>query len=68
MTPRHFTVTAFVVCGDSVALHWHQKVNAWLPPGGHIEPEQDPVQAVLRELVPLGRVPVGSSSETRSDS
>ena len=36
MTPRHFTATAFVVCGDSVALHWHQKVKAWLPPGGHI--------------------------------
>ena len=68
MTPRHFTVTAFVVCGDSVALHWHPKVKAWLPPGGHIEPTEDSVQAVFRALVPLGRVPVESSSETRSDS
>ena len=49
MTTRHFTATAFVVRGDSVALHWHPKVKAWLPPGGHIEPNEDPVQAVLRE-------------------
>ena len=51
MKTRHFTATAFVVCGDSVALHWHQKVKAWLPPGGHIEPNEDPVQAVLRETM-----------------
>ena len=48
---RHFTATGFVVHGDSVALHWHRKVKAWLPPGGHIEPNEDPVQAVLREII-----------------
>ncbi|MDP6453142.1 MAG: NUDIX domain-containing protein [SAR202 cluster bacterium] len=48
---RHFTATAFVVHDGSVALHWHQKVKAWLPPGGHIEPNEDPVQAVLREIL-----------------
>ncbi len=48
---RHFTATGFVVCGDSVALHWHPKVKAWLPPGGHIEPNEDPVQAVIREVL-----------------
>ena len=48
---RHFTATAFVVQDASVALHWHRKVNAWLPPGGHIEPNEDPVQAVLREVL-----------------
>ena len=47
---RHFTATAFVVYRDSVALHWHRKINAWLPPGGHIEKNEDPVQAVLREV------------------
>ena len=35
----------------SVALHWHRKVKAWLPPGGHVEPNEDPVQAVLREVL-----------------
>lgn len=48
---RHFTATAFIVHGQSVALHWHKKVKAWLPPGGHIETNEDPVQAVLREVL-----------------
>ena len=48
---RHFTATGCVVRGDSVALHWHPKVKAWLPPGGHIEPNEDPVQAVIREAL-----------------
>ena len=47
---RHFTATGFVVYGDSVLLHWHKKVLEWLPPGGHIEPNEDPVQAVIREV------------------
>jgi 8-oxo-dGTP diphosphatase len=47
---RHFTATGFVVHDDSIALHWHRKVKAWLPPGGHIEANEDPVQAVLREI------------------
>lgn len=48
---RHFTATGFVVYRGSVALHWHPKVKAWLPPGGHIEPNEDPVQAVKREIL-----------------
>ena len=47
---RHFTATGFVVHGGAVALHWHPKVQAWLPPGGHIDENEDPVQAVLREI------------------
>jgi 8-oxo-dGTP pyrophosphatase MutT (NUDIX family) len=47
---RHFTATGFVVHENHVLLHWHPKVKAWLPPGGHIEPNEDPVQAVLREI------------------
>ena len=48
---RHFVATAFVVYGDAVLLHWHRKVKGWLPPGGHVEPNEDPVQAVLREVL-----------------
>ena len=48
--PRHFTATGFVVNGDATLLHWHHRVQAWLPPGGHVEPDEDPVQAVLREV------------------
>lgn len=48
---RHFTVTAFVSTPQATLLHWHRKVGLWLPPGGHIEPGEDPVQAVLREAL-----------------
>lgn len=47
---RHFTATGFVVQGDRTLLHWHQRLQQWMPPGGHIEPDEDPVQAVLREI------------------
>lgn len=47
---RHFTVTGFVVEGRRTLLHWHPKIGIWLPPGGHIEPDEDPVQATLREV------------------
>jgi 8-oxo-dGTP pyrophosphatase MutT (NUDIX family) len=48
---RHFTVTGFVVDGNRTLLHWHAKNQMWLPPGGHIDPDEDPVQAVLREVL-----------------
>jgi 8-oxo-dGTP pyrophosphatase MutT (NUDIX family) len=47
---RHFTATGFVVHDGSVALHFHRKLRLWLPPGGHIEANEDPVQAVQREI------------------
>lgn len=47
---RHFTATGFVVHGDRTLLHWHRRLQAWLPPGGHLKPSEDPVQAVLREI------------------
>ena len=47
---RHFTATGFVVQDNATLLHWHAKLQCWLPPGGHVEPNEDPVQAVLREV------------------
>ena len=47
---RHFTATGLVVQDEATLLHWHAKLQAWLPPGGHLEPNEDPVQAVLREV------------------
>ena len=49
-TVRHFTATGFVVHQNATLLHWHPKVKMWLPPGGHIEENEDPVQAALREV------------------
>ena len=47
---RHFTATGFVVHNRHVLLHWHPKIQAWLPPGGHLHQNEDPVQAVVREI------------------
>ena len=48
---KHFTSTTFVLhpMEDKILLHWHGKVKAWLPPGGHIENNETPVDAVKRE-------------------
>ena len=47
---RHFTATGIVLHQDSVLLIEHAKLGWWMPPGGHIDPDEDPVQAVLREV------------------
>lgn len=48
---RHFTSTGIVAAGGSTLVHWHEKVQAWLAPGGHVEPNEDPVQALFREVM-----------------
>ena len=44
-----FTVAIFVVHDGRVLLIHHRKLNKWLPLGGHIELDEDPEQAALRE-------------------
>jgi 8-oxo-dGTP pyrophosphatase MutT (NUDIX family) len=48
---RHHTATAYVVLQDRTLLLWHDKLHMWLPPGGHCELNEDPVQAALREAL-----------------
>ena len=48
---RHATSTAYVVAGDRTLLLWHAKLRMWLPPGGHSEPNEDPVQTACREAL-----------------
>ena len=44
-----FTVAIFVVHEDRVLVVHHRKLGKWLPLGGHIELDEDPEQAALRE-------------------
>jgi 8-oxo-dGTP pyrophosphatase MutT (NUDIX family) len=48
---RDFTTAVFVVHGGRVLLHWHVKLSRWLPPGGHIDPNEIPDEAALREVM-----------------
>ena len=47
---RDFTVAVFVIHQEHVLLHRHHKLGLWLPPGGHIEPDELPDEAALREV------------------
>jgi 8-oxo-dGTP pyrophosphatase MutT (NUDIX family) len=44
-----FTVCIFVVRDKKVLLIHHRKLDKWLPLGGHVELDEDPEQAALRE-------------------
>lgn len=48
---RDFTVAVFVLHRDHVVLHRHRKLGIWLPPGGHIEPNELPDEAARREVI-----------------
>ncbi len=49
-TTRHFTATVYVVSDGAVALHEHDRLGKWLPPGGHVERDELPHEAALREV------------------
>lgn len=46
---KHFTVSVFVVFEEKVLLHLHKKAQMILPLGGHIEENELPQEACLRE-------------------
>lgn len=48
---RDFTVAVFLIDQGRVLLHWHRKLARWLPPGGHIEPDEVPDDAAIREVM-----------------
>ena len=48
---RDFTATAFVVWRGGVLLHRHKRLGRWFPPGGHIEPNELPDEAAVREVL-----------------
>jgi 8-oxo-dGTP diphosphatase len=51
MTVRHFTASAVVLddAGQVLLVH-HNKIGQWLYPGGHVDPDEDPAEAALREV------------------
>ncbi|HEU4793925.1 MAG TPA: NUDIX domain-containing protein [Nitrolancea sp.] len=44
-------MAVLVVREGRVLLHWHAKLARWLPPGGHIEPNELPDEAAIREVM-----------------
>ena len=66
-TGRHFTVAVFVVRDGKVLLHHHRKLGMWLPPGGHIEKDELPDDAALREVLEETGLEVELVGERRED-
>lgn len=50
---KHFTATVWITSKEfpirTLLVH-HKKNNKWLPPGGHIEWNENPIQAAIREV------------------
>ncbi len=66
-----FTASVYIVHENKVLLHLHQKTNLWLPPGGHVELDEDPNETAIREAkeecgldINLIGNPVGSGGVT----
>ncbi len=66
-TGRHFTVAVFVAWKGKVLLHFHRKLGMWLPPGGHIERDELPDDAAVREVLEETGVEVELVGERRAD-
>ena len=49
---KHYVVTAYTFTKDfrNILLVWHNKLLAWVPPGGHINENETPLEAAVREL------------------
>jgi 8-oxo-dGTP pyrophosphatase MutT (NUDIX family) len=48
-TTRHFTASVHVVESGEVLLHDHKRLDLWLPPGGHLDRDELPHEAAMRE-------------------
>ncbi|WP_128436372.1 NUDIX hydrolase [Streptomyces cyaneus] len=65
--PTMHLVTYFVVLDDrrgELLLVAHRKAGLWLPPGGHVEPGEDPWATVVRECREELGVPAIASDVT----
>lgn len=50
MIKREFVATVYIVHDEKVLLVFHKKLKKWLPPGGHIQENEIPEEAALREV------------------
>lgn len=53
VSPGHLTASAFVLSpdGSAVLLVFHKKLGIWVQPGGHVEPDDESLQAAARREV-----------------
>ena len=49
-TTRHFTATVYIVNNGATALHHHDRLGIRVPPGGHVDRDELPHEAGIREV------------------
>ena len=49
-TTRHFTSTVYIVNEGATALHHHDRLGIRIPPGGHVDRDELPHEAGIREV------------------
>ena len=51
MIEKHFTATGIVFNNEKkILMIHHKKLKVWLPPGGHVDENETPEEAVVREI------------------
>lgn len=48
---KHFTISCYIFDGLKTLLLFHPKHKKWLPPGGHLEENETPVEGIKREVL-----------------
>jgi len=46
---REFCATVYIIEDDKFLLIFHRKLQKWLPPGGHVDPNETPPDCAKRE-------------------
>ena len=46
---REYTASVYILDQDRILLIYHNKLQKWLPPGGHVEANETPHEAAQRE-------------------
>ncbi len=65
---RHFTATAFIVDSQKrTLLLWHKRLQRWMPPGGHVDPDETPEETARRECKEETGLDVEIIGDTQSD-
>ena len=65
-----FTVEVFIVFNNTVLLRKHDKYGIWLSIGGHIELDEDPIEAAQREVkeeVGIDVTIIGEAGDFKND-
>lgn len=48
---KQFTASVYLIDNQKFLLIYHHKLKKWLPPGGHVEPNETPAEAARREVL-----------------